>query len=92
MVLTMEPELTKPVTHIESKTIELADGSSATVSRYFSKEVSKHLVGAMEFTWATHSGMDMKQITNWSPLEQYATEEEAQKIYDALVAKYSQRQ
>ncbi|MDB5266081.1 MAG: hypothetical protein JWM39_794 [Parcubacteria group bacterium] len=88
----MEPvELTKQVTHLESETIERADGTFATVSIYFSEEVSRHLVGAMEFTWATHSGMTMKQVTNWAPLEQYETEAEARAIYQALLEKYSKR-
>jgi hypothetical protein len=87
----MAAELTKPVTHLQSETLELSDGTVATVSLYFSEEVSKFLVGAMEFTWATNSGMKMKQVTNWSPLEQYETEAEARSIFDALIAKYSKR-
>jgi hypothetical protein len=83
----MAAELTKPVTHLQSETLELSDGTVATVSLYFSEEVSKFLVGAMEFTWATK----MKQVTNWSPLEQYETEAEARSIFDALIAKYSKR-
>ncbi|MDB5236997.1 MAG: hypothetical protein JWL88_99 [Parcubacteria group bacterium] len=87
----MEPELTKPVTHLQSETLELSGGTSATVSLYFSEEVGRFLVGAMEFTWATHSGMSMKQVTNWAPLEQYETEAEARQIFDALIEKYSKR-